>query len=139
MQLPQMFYSAPWDAAKHMESAASLAKELSRWNEVSDFYRKASELFRKCGRSQPASDALGKGARKVGKSKWLLIYIVLTQALMLNLKGEELYIIHPAMVYTIPYLILEVPFGNRLCGEEGGKMPGFLDMVCKPPGLEDCV
>ncbi|XP_042379934.1 gamma-soluble NSF attachment protein-like [Zingiber officinale] len=52
----------PWDAAKHMESAASLAKELSRRNEVFDFYRKASELFRDCGRSQPASDALGKGA-----------------------------------------------------------------------------
>ncbi|KAG6513843.1 hypothetical protein ZIOFF_024180 [Zingiber officinale] len=58
----QELISPPWDAAKHMESAASLAKELSRRNEVFDFYRKASELFRDCGRSQPASDALGKGA-----------------------------------------------------------------------------
>lgn len=53
----------PWDAAKHMESAAGLAKELGRWNEVSDFYRRASELYRECGRAQPASDALAKGAR----------------------------------------------------------------------------
>ncbi|GJN01740.1 hypothetical protein PR202_ga19030 [Eleusine coracana subsp. coracana] len=45
-----------------MESAAALAKELGRWNEVSDFYRRASELYRECGRSQPASDALAKGA-----------------------------------------------------------------------------
>lgn len=54
--------SSPWDAAKHMESAGALAKELGRWNEVSDFYRRASELYRECGRPQPASDALAKGA-----------------------------------------------------------------------------
>lgn len=52
-----------WDAAKHMESAAALAKELGKWNEVSDFYKRASELYLECGRSQPASDALGRGAR----------------------------------------------------------------------------
>ncbi|KAI8524621.1 hypothetical protein RHMOL_Rhmol13G0162900 [Rhododendron molle] len=55
--------SSPWDAAKHMESAAALAKELSNWSEVADFYRRASELYIECGRSQPASDALAKGAR----------------------------------------------------------------------------
>ncbi|XXG74629.1 hypothetical protein AAC387_Pa07g3302 [Persea americana] len=52
----------PWDAAKHMESAAALAKELGNWSEVADLYRKASELYIECGRSQPASDALAKGA-----------------------------------------------------------------------------
>lgn len=46
-----------------MESAAALAKELGNWNEVADFYRRASELYNECGRSQPASDALAKGAR----------------------------------------------------------------------------
>lgn len=55
--------SSPWDAAKHMESAAALAKELGSWTEVSDLYRRASELYNECGRSQPASDALAKGAR----------------------------------------------------------------------------
>ncbi|KAA8537091.1 hypothetical protein F0562_029569 [Nyssa sinensis] len=59
----QEMLSSPWDAAKHMESAASLAKELGNWNEVADFYRRASELYNECGRSQPASDALTKGAR----------------------------------------------------------------------------
>jgi tetratricopeptide (TPR) repeat protein len=58
----QEMISSPWDAAKHMESAAALAKELGRWNEVSDFFRRASELYRECGRAQPASDALAKGA-----------------------------------------------------------------------------
>lgn len=53
----------PWDAARLMESAAALAKELGNWNEVADFFRRASELYCECGRSQPASDALGKGAR----------------------------------------------------------------------------
>ncbi|XP_058101765.1 gamma-soluble NSF attachment protein [Magnolia sinica] len=59
----QEMLSSPWDAAKHMESAAALAKELSSWGEVADLYRKASELYNECGRSQPASDALAKGAR----------------------------------------------------------------------------
>ncbi|XP_010941574.1 gamma-soluble NSF attachment protein [Elaeis guineensis] len=59
----QEMISSPWDAAKHMESAAALAKELGRWNEVSDHYRRASELYIECGRSQPASDALAKAAR----------------------------------------------------------------------------
>ncbi|KAI3455874.1 hypothetical protein Pfo_012537 [Paulownia fortunei] len=59
----QEMLSSPWDAAKHMESAAALAKEVGNWNEVSDFYIRASELYIECGRSQPASDALAKGAR----------------------------------------------------------------------------
>ncbi|KAH6782278.1 gamma-soluble NSF attachment protein [Perilla frutescens var. hirtella] len=59
----QEMLASPWDAAKHMESAAAVAKEVGNWNEVADFYRRASELYIECGRSQPASDALGKGAR----------------------------------------------------------------------------
>ncbi|GAY33809.1 hypothetical protein CUMW_008130 [Citrus unshiu] len=60
---PRILQIRPWDAAKHMESAAALAKELHNWREVADFYRKASELYNECGRSQPASDALAKAAR----------------------------------------------------------------------------
>ncbi|KAK6932029.1 hypothetical protein RJ641_001653 [Dillenia turbinata] len=59
----QEMLSSPWDAAKHMESAGAVAKELGNWNEVADFYRRASNLYIECGRSQPASDALAKGAR----------------------------------------------------------------------------
>ncbi|KAL8033858.1 hypothetical protein ABFX02_13G183900 [Erythranthe guttata] len=59
----QEMLSSPWDAAKHMESAAALAKEVGNWNQVSDLYRRSSELYIECGRSQPASDALAKGAR----------------------------------------------------------------------------
>ncbi|XP_031499522.1 gamma-soluble NSF attachment protein isoform X2 [Nymphaea colorata] len=59
----QEMLSSPWDVAKHMEAAAALAKEVGNWGEVSDFYRRASECYTECGRSQPASDALAKGAR----------------------------------------------------------------------------
>ncbi|KAK4361387.1 hypothetical protein RND71_020339 [Anisodus tanguticus] len=59
----QEMLSSPWDAAKHMESAATMAKELGNWKEVADFYRRATELYNECGRAQPAADALGKGAR----------------------------------------------------------------------------
>jgi len=61
----QEMQSSPWDAAKHMESAAALAKEEGNWSQVADLYRRASELYIECGRSQPASDALGKAARAV--------------------------------------------------------------------------
>ncbi|KAF7803935.1 gamma-soluble NSF attachment protein [Senna tora] len=64
----QEMLSSPWDAAKHIESAAALAKDLSNWREVGDFYRRASELYIECGRSQPASDALAKGARALEDS-----------------------------------------------------------------------
>lgn len=64
----QEMLSSPWDAAKHMESAASLAKDLRNWKEVGDFYRRASELYIECGRPQPASDALVKGARALEES-----------------------------------------------------------------------
>ncbi|KAK9086114.1 hypothetical protein Sjap_026525 [Stephania japonica] len=59
----QEMLSSPWDAAKHMESAGAAAKELGSWIEVADFYRRASELYNECGRAQPASDALARGAR----------------------------------------------------------------------------
>nr|GLL30068.1 gamma-soluble NSF attachment protein isoform X1 [Ipomoea trifida]GMD04167.1 gamma-soluble NSF attachment protein [Ipomoea batatas]GMD06269.1 gamma-soluble NSF attachment protein [Ipomoea batatas]GMD07996.1 gamma-soluble NSF attachment protein [Ipomoea batatas]GMD09564.1 gamma-soluble NSF attachment protein [Ipomoea batatas] len=59
----QEMLSSPWDAAKLMESAAAMAKELGNWREVADFYRRAYELYSECGRAQPASDALAKGAR----------------------------------------------------------------------------
>ncbi|KAF5811255.1 putative NSF attachment protein [Helianthus annuus] len=52
-----------------MESAAALAVELGIWSEVADFYRRASELYNECGRSQPASDALAKGARALEDAK----------------------------------------------------------------------
>ncbi|KAL0407810.1 UNVERIFIED_CONTAM: Gamma-soluble NSF attachment protein [Sesamum radiatum] len=58
----QEMFSSPWDAAKHMESAVALAKEVGNWNEVSDFYKQASELYIQCGRAQPVLDALAKGA-----------------------------------------------------------------------------
>ncbi|XP_021734209.1 gamma-soluble NSF attachment protein-like [Chenopodium quinoa] len=64
----QEMLSSPWDAARFMESAAAMAKELGSWNEVADFYKRASELYIECGRSQPASDALAKGARALEES-----------------------------------------------------------------------
>lgn len=65
----QEMLSSPWDAAKHMESAGALAKELGNLTEVADFYRRASELYILCGRSQPASDALSKGAHALEDGK----------------------------------------------------------------------
>lgn len=55
--------SSPWQAAKHLESAGALAKELQNWNEVADYYKRASELYTECGKPQPAADALARGAR----------------------------------------------------------------------------
>ncbi|WJX53385.1 hypothetical protein P8452_39383 [Trifolium repens] len=65
----QEMLSSPWEAAKDMESAGAMSKELRNWTEVGDFYRRASELYIECGRSQPASDALAKGARALEDSQ----------------------------------------------------------------------
>lgn len=59
----QEMLSSPWDAAKLMETAATLACDKKIWSEAAEKYRRASELYTECGRSQPASDALAKGAR----------------------------------------------------------------------------
>ncbi|CAJ2677185.1 unnamed protein product [Trifolium pratense] len=65
----QEMLSSPWEAAKNMESAGAMSKELRNWREVGDFYRRASELYIECGRSQAASDALAKGARALEDSQ----------------------------------------------------------------------
>ncbi|KAJ7549130.1 hypothetical protein O6H91_07G041500 [Diphasiastrum complanatum] len=54
---------SPWQAAKHMEAAGGLAKELGNWTEVADFYKRACELYAESGKPQPGADALARGAR----------------------------------------------------------------------------
>lgn len=61
--------ASPWQAAKNLEAAGDLAKELSRWDEVMDFYRRACELYVECGKPQPAADALARGARALEGAK----------------------------------------------------------------------
>ncbi|MCO5608160.1 hypothetical protein L7F22_062366 [Adiantum nelumboides] len=55
--------SSPWQAAKNLEAAGGLAKELGKFDEVLDLYRRASNLYGECGMPQPSADALAKGAR----------------------------------------------------------------------------
>lgn len=64
-------------AAKHMEAAGVLAKELSCWNEVVDFFKQASALYVECGKVQPGADALIRGARCVTLSRFnsFIIYL----------------------------------------------------------------
>lgn len=52
-----------WTAAKHLETAGGLAKELEAWPEVADLYKRASEMYMFCGKPQPAADALVRGAK----------------------------------------------------------------------------
>lgn len=55
--------SSPWQAAKNLEAAGGIAKELEKFDEVLDLYKRASNLFGDCGMPQPRADALAKGAR----------------------------------------------------------------------------
>ncbi|KAL3677324.1 hypothetical protein R1sor_027272 [Riccia sorocarpa] len=57
--------SSQWTAAKHLETAGGLAKELETWPEVADLYKRASELYMFCGKPQPAADALVRGAKAI--------------------------------------------------------------------------
>lgn len=55
--------SSPWQAAKNLEAAGGLAKELGKFDEVLDLYKRASDMFVECGMPQPGADSLVKGAR----------------------------------------------------------------------------
>ncbi|KAL4563586.1 hypothetical protein LXL04_027630 [Taraxacum kok-saghyz] len=98
----------PWDAGKHMESAGALAVELSIWNEVADFYRRASELYNECGRSQPASDALAKGARALEDAKPEVAIAMYTDACsLLEEDGKENMVFDIYRAITSVYIKLE--------------------------------
>eukprot|EP00243_Klebsormidium_subtile_P000372 TRINITY_DN10603_c0_g3_i1.p1 TRINITY_DN10603_c0_g3~~TRINITY_DN10603_c0_g3_i1.p1 ORF type:complete len:306 (+),score=76.39 TRINITY_DN10603_c0_g3_i1:232-1149(+) len=58
-----------WLGAKHLESAASLAKELKQWDEVLDTYKRAAELYNEVGRPQVAAEAYGKAAKAIEAEK----------------------------------------------------------------------
>ncbi|KAH7424752.1 hypothetical protein KP509_11G022300 [Ceratopteris richardii] len=55
--------SSPWQAAKDLEAAGAIAKELGKFDEVLELYKRASDLYNECGMPQPSADALAKGAR----------------------------------------------------------------------------
>ncbi|GJW06778.1 gamma-soluble NSF attachment protein [Tanacetum coccineum] len=98
----------PWDAAKHMESAAALAMELSIWNEVADFYKRAAELYNECGRSQPASDALAKGARALEDAQPDQAIAMYTDAIsLLEDDGKENMVFDLYRAITNVYIKLE--------------------------------
>ncbi|XP_073027049.1 gamma-soluble NSF attachment protein [Primulina eburnea] len=104
----QEMLSSPWDAAKHMESAAALAKQVGKWNEVADFYRHASELFIECGRSQPASDALAKGARALeDPSPNVAVQLYIDSSAILEEDGKEQMAFDLYRAATSVYIRLE--------------------------------
>uniref|UniRef100_A0A0D6R4D1 Gamma-soluble NSF attachment protein n=1 Tax=Araucaria cunninghamii TaxID=56994 RepID=A0A0D6R4D1_ARACU len=100
--------SSPWQAAKHLESAGALAKELENWNEVADYYKRASELYTECGRPQPASDALARGARALEDAvpdEALRMYI--DSCALLEDEGKEQMAFDTYRAVTNLYLKLE--------------------------------
>lgn len=104
----QEMLASPWDAAKHMENAGALAVELSIWNEVADFYRRASELYNECGRAQPASDALAKGARALeDKKPEDAIAMYIDACSLLEEDGKENMVFDIYRAITTVYIKLE--------------------------------
>ncbi|PWA94593.1 NSF attachment protein [Artemisia annua] len=104
----QEMLASSWDAAKHMESAAALAMELSIWNEVADFYKRAAELYNECGRSQPASDALAKGARALEDAQPDQAIAMYTDAIsLLEEDGKENMVFDLYRAITNVYIKLE--------------------------------
>ncbi|CAM6090974.1 unnamed protein product [Calypogeia fissa] len=82
--------SSQWTAAKHLEIAGQLAKELEDWAEVKDLYKRASELYMYCGKPQPAADALVKGARAIeDKDSDAAVKMYIDSCSMLEEDGRE--------------------------------------------------
>lgn len=117
-------FTRPWDAAKHMESAAALAKEVGNWGEVSDFYRMASEYYTECGRSQPATDALAKGARL-----WCSSCVIVSDLLFekcLNLLNY--FIFYSALEEAVPEDAIQMYADACTIFEEDEKMQMAFDL-----------
>ncbi|KZV21667.1 hypothetical protein F511_16373 [Dorcoceras hygrometricum] len=102
-------WTADWKTATGLyEQAAALAKELGKWSEVADFYRRASELYTECGRSQPASDALAKGARALeDSSPDVAIQLYIDSSAILEEDGKEQMAFDLYRAATSVYIRLE--------------------------------
>jgi hypothetical protein len=51
-----------WHAAKHLESASQISRDLGEWGSVADFARQAAGYFAQAGR--PTAGARGRGGRR---------------------------------------------------------------------------
>lgn len=53
---------SPWHAAKNLEKAGEMAKELRDWSGVQDCYNRAADFYCEEGRQSNAAEALARGA-----------------------------------------------------------------------------
>lgn len=58
-----------WHAAKNMEKAGEIAKEMGIWDDVEECYSRAAEYYNGEGRHTAAADALAKGARALEEKR----------------------------------------------------------------------
>lgn len=54
-----------WHAAKHLESASQISRDLGDWKQVADFTRQAANSFAQAGRPTAGADTLARGAKQL--------------------------------------------------------------------------
>ena len=52
-----------WHAAKHLESAAQISKDMEQWPATADFARRASQLYIDAGKLGTGAECMGRAAR----------------------------------------------------------------------------
>jgi hypothetical protein len=52
-----------WHAAKHLESAAQICKELQRWPDTAEFGQRAAKLYVDAGKPGTGAECIGRCAR----------------------------------------------------------------------------
>ncbi|KIY98118.1 Gamma-soluble NSF attachment protein [Monoraphidium neglectum] len=79
-----------WHAAKHLESASQISRDLGEWGSVADFARQAAGYFAQAGRPTAGADALARGAKQLEEASPSDAHALYKEALdMYEVDGKE--------------------------------------------------
>ena len=73
-----------WHAAKHLESAATLAKELNRWDSLYDFIDRAASLYIEAGKISVGA----RSSAKTGACIPVALHLYIFKCILNELIGE---------------------------------------------------
>ncbi|GBF87878.1 gamma-soluble NSF attachment protein [Raphidocelis subcapitata] len=79
-----------WHAAKHLETASQISKDLGDWAQVAEFARQAASAFAQAGRPTAGADALSRGAKQLEEASPSDAHALYSEALdMYEVDGKE--------------------------------------------------
>jgi len=79
-----------WHAAKHLEAASQISRDLGEWPQVAEYARQAGGFFAQAGRPGAGADALARGAKQLEEASPAEAHALYREALdMYEVDGKE--------------------------------------------------